>query len=721
MREADLAAFAHQDLPFERLVEDLNPARSLARHPLFQVALTLHHVSESRSLNVLPGLDVRPLRTDEMVSARFDLEITFAELRDERGAPAGMSGAIDYAVDLFDEGSVRALAERLVRVLEQVAADPRVRVGDLEVLAADERHRVLEGWNDTSRSVREGTLAELFEAQVACCPDAVAVVFEGAELSYAEVDARANRVAHELIARGVGPEDVVGVLVERSVDLPVVVLGVAKSGAAYLPIDPEYPADRIGFMLGDARPAVVVCTQATAGLVEGFGVERLDLTAVSTGRDAAPTDADRVRPLRAGHPAYVIYTSGSTGTPKGVVVTHAGVGSLADWQIERFGLGEGARVLQFAALGFDAAFWELCMALLTGSALVLADPDRMQSDLEGLVGEAGVTHVTLPPSMLATVGELPASLGTIVVAGEACPSGLVERWSAGRRMFNAYGPSESTVCATMSPPLDGDGVVSIGGPIWNTRVFVLDDLLRPVPPGVVGELYIAGPALARGYVGRAGLTAERFVACPFNGGRMYRTGDLARWDEAGVLEFAGRADEQVKIRGFRIEPAEVEAVLAAHEQVGQAAVIAREDQPGVKRLVAYVVPANGRCEEGVLRDFVADRLPDYMVPAAVVVLDALPVTANGKLDRAALPAPDFAGAVTGRGPATPTEEVLCGLFAEVLGLETVGAQDSFFERGGDSLLAIRLIVRIRAVLDVEIGIRELFGAPTVAELARILD
>ncbi|MBG6085889.1 non-ribosomal peptide synthetase [Actinomadura viridis] len=757
VRETDLAAYAHQDLPFERLVEDLNPSRSLARHPLFQVSLTLQNLPQAGSPWELPGLRVRPLDAEKVVAARFDLSVTLAEQRDEDGDPAGMDGGIQYATDLFDEDTAQALAERLVRVLDQVAADPRLRLRDLDVLHEAERQRVVTGWNGTARPVPEGTLAELFEEQVRRAPDAVAVVFGDRSLTYGELDGRANRVAHELIARGAGPESLVGVVMERSADLVTVVLGVAKAGAAYMPIDPEYPAGRVAFMLADARPAVVVCTNATAGLVGDAGAGRLlwddpsvvralaarpstppptrapvtasaSATPAATAPATTPSGGDRKAPPRLAHPAYVIYTSGSTGTPKGVVVTHGGIGSLAAWQADRFGAGPGARVLQFAALGFDASFWELCMALLSGGTLVMADADELQSRLGGLLADHGVTHVTLPPSVLAAAGDLPAGLGTLVVAGEACPPALAARWSAGRRMFNAYGPTESTVCATMGHPLSADiaerPVIPIGEPIWNTRTYVLDEFLRPVPPGVTGDLYIAGAGLARGYIGRPDLTAERFVACPFTGPgeRMYRTGDLARWTAGGELVFAGRADEQVKVRGFRIELGEIETVLAACEPVSQAAVVAREDQPGVKRLVAYVVPANGRegFDEGAVREYAAARLPDHMVPAALVVLDELPVTVNGKLDRDALPEPAYGGQAASRGPATPTEEVLCGLFAEVLGLETIGAEESFFEAGGDSLLAMRLITRVRAVLDAEPSIRDMFGAPTVAGLARLI-
>ncbi|MBA6436217.1 non-ribosomal peptide synthetase [Streptomyces sp. GMR22] len=622
---------------------------------------------------------------------------------------------LDYRPDAFDEDAARGVVRRLVRVLEQMAADPARRVSEIELLGCGERARVVGEWNATDRVVPVGSLGELFDARAGLSPGAVAVVGAGGEeWSYAELGDRSDRVAGVLAARGVGRGDLVAVVLERSVDVVAVLLGVVKAGAGFVPVDPAYPVERIGWMVEDAGPVLVVCSEGTRGLVPA-GVECLVWDAADVVAESAPVvsvDVDDV--------AYVIYTSGSTGRPKGVAVTHRGLGNLAAAQIERFAVGADARVLQLASLSFDAAVSEMCMALLSGGALVMAGADRLppKRSLSEVVAEFGVTHVTVPPSVLATVEELPGSLRTLVVAGEVCPPGLVERWAPGRRMVNAYGPTEVTVCATMSGLLEPSGPVPIGGPIANTRVFVLDEFLRPVPEGVAGELYVAGPGLARGYLGRPGLTAERFVACPFTGGRMYRTGDLATWTADGELIFGGRADDQVKVRGFRVEPGEIEAVLAGHRSVGQVAVVVREDRPGDKRLVAYVVP-DGDVDTAGLREYVAERLPDHMVPAAVVALDALPVTVNGKLDRAALPAPDFTDA-GGRGPATPTEEILCGLYREVLGLERVGAEVSFFTIGGDSILAMKLIARIGAVLDTELNIGELFAAPTVAGVARLV-
>ena len=576
----------------------------------------------------------------------------------------------------------------------------------------DQQH-LLAAWNDTARPVGQACLPALFEAQVRATPEAVAVVSENVTLSYAQLNAVANRLAHRLIARGVGPEQIVALALPRSLELVVAILAVLKAGAAYLPVDPDYPAERIGFMLGDARPVLVLDDPDT---VASPGI----------GTDADPTDADRITALTPQHPAYVIYTSGSTGTPKGVVVSHAGIASLAAAQIERFEVEAGSRVLQFASPSFDACVSELCMALLSGAALVLAPTQQLLpgAPLVALVDRQRVTHLTVPPSALAV---LPSEDGlgsvvTLVTAGEACPPGLVAAWSAGRRVVNAYGPTEMTVCATMSQPLSAvnDPVVPIGRPIANTRVYVLDAGLQPLPPGVAGELYVAGAGLARGYLHRASLTAQRFVADPYGppGSRMYRTGDLARWRADGQLEFVGRADDQVKVRGFRIEPGEVEAVLAAYPDITQAAVAAREDRAEDKWLVAYVVTATANAfRPDVLRDYLRGRLPEYLVPAAFVVLDSLPLTPNGKLDRHALPAPEREPAGTGRAPRTPQEQLLAELFAEALGLPRVGVDDDFFDLGGHSLLATRLIARIRATLGVELELRVLFETPTVAGLA----
>ena len=728
VREYWLGALDHQDVPFERLVEVLAPERSLARHPLFQVALAVQN--NAPATLALPGLRAGGMPAGEP-PARFDLDISMAEAFSAQGALAGLRGTLTVAADLFDEVSARAIGSRFARVLAAVAADPGIRPRQVAVLSEEERAQLVTGWNDTAAAVPALTLPGLFQAQAARTPDAVAVAGAGGQVSYRELNAAANRLARLLVSRGAGPETVVAVVMDRSAGLITALLGVLKAGAAYLPVDPAYPAQRIAAMLRDVRPVAAV---AGAGVMAGAGLpgelavvvpddpEVMSWLGRLDGEDLA--DADRAGPLRLAHPAYVIYTSGSTGSPKGVAVSHAGLGSLAEGHRRYLAAGPGGRVAQFASAGFDTFGWEWCMALLSGAALVLVPQERRLGDeLARFLGEAGITHVTLPPAVLGTLADGPVGAGTVLVtAGEACPPEVMARWSAGRVMFNSYGPAETTVDATLWRCGPGAGEVAIGTPVVNTRVFVLDRWLDPVPAGVAGELYVAGAGLARGYPRQAGLTGERFTACPFGAGgeRMYRTGDLARWRPDGVLVFCGRADDQVKIRGARVEPGEVEAVLAGCPGVAQAAVVAREDTPGDKRLAAYIIPAAGADADGGLagrvRAHAAGRLPEHMVPSAVVVMDALPLTPSGKLDRAALPAPHYtAGA--GRAPASVAEEIVCGLFADVLGVDQVGVDDNFFELGGHSLLAVRLASRVRAALGAEIPVRIMFEAPTPGGLA----
>ncbi|WP_345025516.1 amino acid adenylation domain-containing protein, partial [Actinomadura keratinilytica] len=623
--------------------------------------------------------------------------------------------------DLYGDRDADRLLGRLRRLVETFAADPGGPVGRADLLTEDERHRTLTVWNDTADAVADATIHGLFEAQAARRPDAPAVIDGDTVLTYGELDAAANRLARVLADRGAGPERIVAVALPRSADLVTATLAAGKAGAAFLPVDPEYPPQRIAHMLGDARPVLTVSTSRHADRLPGTGLLLLDDPATAALIDAQAPDAPRGGTApRPDHPAYVIYTSGSTGRPKGVVVTHAGIASLARAQIDGMAVGPDARVLQLASPGFDASVFERLAAIGSGAAMVVAPPDVYGGErLRDLIRDRAVSHAVITPSALATVPcEDLAGLRTLLVAGEACPPGLVARWAPDRRMVNAYGPTETTVCATMSGPLPDGPVPPIGAPIRNTRVYVLDGALRPVPPGTPGELYVAGPLLARGYLGRPALTAERFVACPYGppGERMYRTGDLVRWRDDGTLDYLGRVDQQVKIRGIRIELGEVEAVLTAHETVAQAAAAVRDG-----RLVGYVVPAPGAAvDEAELRRFAGRSLPDHAVPAVLVVLDELPQTPNGKLDRAALPAPT-APSGTGRAPRTPREEILCNLYAQVLGLDRVGADDDFFALGGDSLTAVRLAGRVRSALGVELPVRALFEAPTVAALAGRLD
>ncbi|NJC74318.1 amino acid adenylation domain-containing protein, partial [Planosporangium thailandense] len=592
--------------------------------------------------------------------------------------------------------------------------------------------------------VTPATLPELFEAQVARTPDAPALVSGDTDLSFADVDAWANRLARFLIDLGVGPERPVGLVLSRSVELVVAELAVTKAGGAFVPVDPEYPADRIRFMLADSRPAVVLTARALASRVppvDGVRVVALDepgvLAAVAALPYTAVTDEDRLAPLGVDHTAYVIYTSGSTGRPKGVVVTHRGLASFAAAETERYQVGAGDRVLAFSSPSFDASVLELCAALPSGAALVVPPAGPLLGEhLVKVLDEYRVTHALIPPAALATVDPSVAEGGlpdfrTVIVGGDACGADLVDRWAPGRRMINSYGPTEATVVATWSRPLAaGSGVPPIGEPILNTRAYVLDDRLRPVPAGVAGELYVAGIGLARGYLDRPGLTAARFVANPYDapGERMYRTGDVVRWRADGQLEFLGRADDQVKIRGFRIEPGEIGSVLHEHPGVAEAVVVAREDQPGTKRLVAYLVPADEGIDEGIdtaaVRAFLVSRLPAYMVPQAYVVLDALPLSPNGKLDRRALPAPDPATAGdVGRyePPRTDTERALAGIWADVLECDRVGIHDNFFDLGGDSVRSLHIASRIKDAFDIGLTPREVLVTRTVSALAELVE
>jgi len=585
-------------------------------------------------------------------------------------------------------------------------------------------------------------LPELFEQQAARTPHASAVITADVELTYGELNQQANRLARHLITLGAGPERLVAIAMPRSADVIVAMLAVLKSGAAYVPLDPAHPADRIAFMLTETRAAITLTTSRLAGSLPTAATTLiLDDPAVQEVISRYPagdvSDTQRRGPLRPAHPAYVIYTSGSTGRPKGVIVTHA---SLVNYlaRCEQAYPQLAGRTLLVMPVSFDGSVTALYGCLLTGGQLSLAALDE---DLPALAARTGgFTFLKVTPSHLSLLARLPASCvpsGQLMVCGEAVPTAALRAWRQrypGLTFVNSYGPTETTVSCLdyqISPadPIPGL-TVPIGRPAWNTRVFVLDEGLGLVAPGVAGELYVAGAGLARGYLNRPGLTGERFVACPFGGAgeRMYRTGDLARWNAAGELEYLGRTDDQVKVRGFRIELGEVEAVLAAQDGVGQAAVMVREDQPGDKRLAGYVVPAAGAgtvldpavLDPAGLREACGRVLPGYMVPAAIVVVDRLPLNANGKLDRRALPAPEYA-AGRGRAAATPREQALCEVFAQVLGLDRVGVEDSFFDLGGHSLLAAVLVARLTDRLGVKISLRTFMSNSSVRAIDGYLD
>ncbi|GAA5084897.1 non-ribosomal peptide synthetase [Nocardia iowensis] len=729
VRSTDLDAFAHADVPFERLVQVLNPTRSTAHHPLFQVSLSLQNFVEP--VLELPGLRFEVQDFDRRTS-QFDLTLDLRERFDETG-PAGLAGVLTYATDLFDAATVAAFATRWQRVLATVLAEPDVRLADIDILDDSERTTLVPVRGPESAGLT--TLPEILATTASRYPDRPALIAAGHMTTYRELDAHANRLARLLLAAGAGPETVVALGLPRSAELLTGMWAAAKIGAAFLPVDPKHPVERIDHMLTDSsarvgltvaeyRPLLPDSTQWLV-LDDIALVERWCRASARPLREGEPP-----HPIRSDNPAWLIYTSGSTGTPKGVSVSHRGIADLVVAQRESLGLDERARVLQVASPSFDASVFEALMAFGSGGASVVAPPEVFGgSALAELIADEQVTHLVITPSALATLdpGEV-SSVRVLAVAGEAVGAELVERWATDRAMVNLYGPTEFTIWATGSAPLVVGAPVSIGTPVRGAAVLVLDDRLRPVPVGVAGELYLAGPALARGYHARPGLTAGRFIADPFGaaGQRMYRTGDLVRWTRSASsrleLEYLGRTDFQVKVRGQRIELGEIDAVLGRVDGVDFAVTLGVPGPTGATALAAYLVRTPGVViDVARVRAIAADTLPAYMVPSAFVVLDAIPLTAVGKLDRKALPAPEFTAERTEyRAPSTPTEETLAGIFAELLGLDKVGADDSFFALGGDSILAIQLVSRAKQH-GVQCTPLQVFEHRTVAALAAAAD
>ncbi len=728
VRAWDLDAFAHVDVPFERLVQVLNPARSTAHHPVFQVSLSLQNFVEPTL--ELPGLTVR-VEDLERDAAQFDLSLDLRERRSETGAH-GIDGVLTYATDLFDPASAAALVARWRRVLAAVVADPDLPLAAIDVLAPEERADLV-----PVRGPRGGgtvPLPWLLTESALAHPERDAIVFADTTLTYGELEARSNRLARLLIAAGAGPETVVALGLTRGAHLLIGLWAVAKAGAAFLPVDPRHPADRIEHMVRDSGAALGLTTLAHRDALpeeaRWLVLDDPEFLAATHGIGAHTLRSTDLRaPIRPDHPAWMIYTSGSTGTPKGVAVTHRGLADLVTAQQESLGLDADARVLQVASPSFDASIFEALMAFGSGATAVVAPPEVFGGDaLADLIEARRVSHMVITPSALATVDpERVSSVRVLAVAGEAVGPELVQRWAVGRTMVNLYGPTEFTIWATGSAPLRPDEPVTIGTPIRGAAVLVLDDRLRPVPVGMAGELYLSGPALARGYHARPDLDAARFVADPYGepGERMYRTGDLVRWIRVRGelrLDYLGRTDFQVKVRGQRIELGEIDAVLGRAQGVDFAVTLGVPGPTGSTALAAYVVREPGADPEiAALRAHAAQALPGYMVPAAITVLDALPLNAVGKLDRKALPEPVFADDTTPYvAPSTPTEHVLATVFAALLGRERVGVDDSFFALGGDSILAIQLVSRARAE-GVTVTPLQVFEHRTVAALAAAAD
>ncbi|WP_306304989.1 non-ribosomal peptide synthetase [Nocardia concava] len=728
VRDTDLAAFDHAVVPFEMLVEAVNPVRSQSHSPLCQVTLTLqNHTRPSIRLN---RLAIEAL-TVEATAAQFDLDWTMAESIDAEGAPGGIEVYITYATDLFDAETVGGFQAAYERVLRALLADPRTAAGDVDLMSRAERGELLVNRNATGRVLPVETLADLLDHRAAADPAVDALLFEDERVTYGELAPRVNRLARLLISKGVGPDAVVGVTAQRSIDTVVALYAVVAAGAAYVPVDPAHPADRLRHIL-DTSAVTLVLSVGGATLPELDGISVLDVAELGALEDfsAEPvTDADRLAALRPDNLAYVLYTSGSTGLPKGVATSHRAIMNQLRWLEHRYGVTSADRIMQRAPLAFDVSVWECFLPAMVGAPLVIPRPGGHQDldYLAGLMRDFGVTIAEHVPSVLAALiaeghGDALASFRHLHTGGEALPVDLLGelRELVGGAVHNAYGPTEAAISTIYHEfsDADPDFEVAIGRPNWNTRAYVLDSRLRPVPTGVIGELYLAGTQLARGYQGRGGLTADRFVADPFGvpGARMYRTGDLVRWNRGGDLVYMGRNDFQVKLRGQRIELGEIEAALLSAAGVANAVVLLAEDTAGTDCLVGYV--SGPDLDADTVLAHARTQLPAYMVPAHLVTLAEMPLTTVGKLDRNALPPVEFtATTVAYRAPAAGTEAVLAALIGDLLGGVTIGVDDDFFARGGNSLLAMRLVARANAALGADLTVRQLFDAPTVAELA----
>ena len=721
--ETTLAAHAHQDVPFERLVEELQPERRWSHTPLFQIMFIAQNTSQPKLK--LSTLLVNAVPT-ENETAKFDLTVAMRE------AESGLIVSFAYNTDLFEGATIKRMMGHFETLLGGLVANPQESISSLPLMRESERQQLLVEWNETKRDYPgEYCLHEQVERQAALTPNAVALIHEETQVSYRELNERANQVGHYLQRQGVGPEGRVGVLLGRSVEMVVGLLGILKAGGAYVPLDPQYPPERLTLMAADAGLRVVLTQQHWLGDWAGGEAELvcLDGEAAWLRQEARTNPTSRAR---AENLAYVIYTSGSTGQPKGVAITHGSAVTLMQWAQETFTAVELSGVLAATSLSFDLSVFELFAPLTSGGTVILAENVLA---LPSLAAAPSVRLVNTVPSALREMlrlGEVPPAVQTINLAGEALPGALVQQLyerATVQRVLNLYGPSEDTTYSSYEVvPRGGGRAPTIGRPVANTQSYVLGEQLEPVPMGVAGELYLGGAGLARGYLNRPGLTAAQFVPNPFSelgGARLYRTGDLARYLSTGELEFLGRRDQQVKVRGYRIELGEIEAALNERDDVREALVQAREDEPGDKRLVAYLVASEGSAPPVTeLRDYLRARLPSYMVPASFVWLEALPLTPNGKVDRRALPAPELTRAEleqTYLAPRTPVEELLVGLWEEVLHVPAVGVHDNFFDLGGHSLLATQLFSRVRETCQVEVGLRRLFETPTVAGLAESVE
>jgi amino acid adenylation domain-containing protein len=730
VRKVSLGAYAHQDLPFEKLVDELKPERDLSRQPLFQVMFVLQNTPKEDLR--LPGLTLESFRVEE-TTAKFDLSLLVAE-EGER-----VFVVWDYNTDLFEAATIKRMSGHFKKLLANIAANPNQPVSQLELMTRQERHQVVVEWNQAKSDYpRDMCLHEVFEQQAERTPEAVAVIFQDWQISYAELNQQANQLAHYLQSKAVGPEVRVGVCVERGIEMIVTVMGVLKAGGAYVPLDADYPKQRLSYMAEDAGVRVIVTQQSISDMLEEH---RCEVVLIDTHWEqiAAQSRQNAESGVRAGNLAYVIYTSGSTGQPKGVMVTHGAIVNTMFWRLKTFSLGQSDCVLQNIPLSFDPSIWQIFGALLSGARLVLPRPGGHQdiTYLFNLMIEQGVSIADFPPLILSLLLEEQnlsdcTSLRCLFSGGEALPADLQDRFLARSRasLYNQYGPTESAIDTTFwaCERRAGQRVVPIGRPIANTQVYLLDRHLQPVAIGMPGELYIGGAGLARGYLNQAALTAERFIPDTLGdepGARLYRTGDLARYLPDGAIEFLGRADHQVKIRGLRIELGEVEAALIERAAVKAAAVTTVTDEHGDKRLVAYVVPDdNAELTANELHGFLRQKMPAYMVPSSFVMLGDLPLLPNGKIDRQALPAPEthrLGSQAAFVAPSTPIEEALANIWIEILGVEQAGVDDNFFYSGGHSLKAMQMVSHAQQRFGIDLRLRDFFTSPTLGGLAELVE
>ncbi|MEH2193291.1 MAG: non-ribosomal peptide synthase/polyketide synthase, partial [Nostoc sp.] len=738
IREVCLGAYTHQDLPFEMLVEALQPQRDLSYNPLFQVMFALQNASISEV--ELTGLSISSLPI-ESATAKFDLTLSMENTAN------GLVGVWEYNTDLFDSSTIERMTGHFGTLLEAIVFNPIQPISQLPLLTEVEQQQLLVEWNNTQADYPQDLcIHELFESQVERTPNAVAVIFENQQLTYAELNNRANQLAHYLQTLGVKPDVLVGICVERSLEMIVGILGILKAGGAYVPLDPEYPAERLSFMLEDAQVTVLLTQDK---LLEKLPGHQGQVVCLDTDWQliSQSTQDNAIALVQATNLAYVIYTSGSTGKPKGVTISHGAIASHCCIIQQAYELVQSDRVLQFASINFDASLEQIFPTLIAGATLVLRGSDVWTpTNFQKIISDFGLTVVNLPTAYWQQLAQESAKtkilddansqLRLVIVGGDVMLPEYVAYWQqslmSGVRLLNAYGPTEATITATLFeilPQFSKDTnqkKVPIGCPLPNKNVYILDEHLQPVPIGVAGELHIGGVALAQGYLNRPELTQEKFIPNPFGeerGSKLYKTGDLARYLPDGNIEYLGRIDNQVKIRGFRIELGEIETVLSQYPHLQASCAIAREDIPGNKSLVAYIVSQKEQTFTiSDLRGFLKSKLPEYMVPSAIVILEALPFTPGGKIDRRALPVPDLHSQLSDKyvAPRSPNEELLAQIWAHVLKVEQVGIYDNFFELGGHSLLATQLVSRIRNIFKVELPLRELFAAPTVAELAHLI-